>query len=662
MGKTHLALKAAGREAQCYFVSLVPVQQPSEMAHAILEAFGIQTQNPKEQLGKLLATKEGVLLLDNFEHLLPAAALVAEILAVAPKLRLLVTSRERLGLVQEHLLELQGLPHPDDLLPLEMQDSAGLFTRAATRVDAGFELQKQDLSIFMRIHTLVSGSPLGILLAAGWVRVLSLHQIAQELEQNLELLQTNAADVALRHRSLQAVFNASWERLSTVEQKAIARLALLRDAFDLELARLVSAQDSARLVSAEDFGVLLGLVDKSLVTKRGQQFFLHEAVRQFAIQQLEPSGLEAVQLRLLARYQDLAKRVIWGMKGRFEQQFISQFSQELEHLRLCLDWAVHHRPEQAAWVVCYLTHYLMAGLLQETEQWLEQLSRQHLPKHQYWLIWAKGYAQNRRTNLLGSQKLAKRALASDEPLLLMFVHRLISSNYAEQVMYQECLLHDEKSLYYAQELAHPVQIDILTERGITEIWANLLDAAKVHFNQALDAAALFQSEYGRASALFGFSTLYGKLGDFERERQLLLEVQAWYVLSKDTKNRAFCAMYLGSNAARQGMNDIARQHLLEAQEVFVQFSTPHLLCYILADYAQIAFNERDFQKSALLIYSSIALLRQHNANYDWHFQPTLLEPHLDAPTRNALEQRAQLLSVEEALRFAKNNSHPLVLL
>jgi predicted ATPase/DNA-binding SARP family transcriptional activator len=649
IGKTHLAIEAARREPHAYFVSLVTVQHAEDVASAILEAFGVAPQHPKQQLQKILGNKQGVLLLDNFEHVLPAAALVAEILVHTPHLRILVTSRERLGLQQEHLLEVQGLPNPDDLFPLELQDSASLFVRAAKRIEPRFELKAADLAYFTQIHRLVSGSPLGLHLAASWVRVLSLEQIQSELSQSLELLHTRAADVPLRHRSLQAVFASSWERLSAQEQHIVACLSLLRGQFDLEV---------ARFVSGANLPTFLGLVDKSLISKHQNEFFLHEAIRQYATEQLKPSERDDVLHRLLERFAVFAQTALAGMCGTDDTKNLMQTNRELEHLRVCVEWGIEHEPQTAAQIVCHLLHYLVRSTgLNDATAWLESIHNKPLGKWRLWVKWARGYCFNRHTRFDLAIEYASAALASQEELLLMLAHRTLSSSYNEQIKYELANQHDTLALEYAERLGHPMQIDILAEHGITLAWQNHPDQAFALLRRSQAAAKRFNSSYGQASVLFGMATLHGHQGNYIAERELLLEAREWYIKHHDLKNLGYTLGYLGSNAVRLGNHSEARAILDEARSILEQTGTQHLQIYLLSDYAHLEFRQQQYERAALLIYACLHLLEQSHAKYDWFFQAVQLEPYLDTNTRARLAQQAQHLTLEQALDFAKVPNH-----
>src|SRR5262249_15232915 len=146
--------------------------------------------------------------------------LVGQLLRGADKLKLLVTSREPLDIQEEWVFDVQGLPTPLSATPHEVEASsaARLFQQRARQARAGYALSAEDIPAVVRICQLVGGVPLGIELAATWMRTLSCHEIADEIQRNLDFLATRARDVPERHRSIRAVFDQSWALLSAEEQ------------------------------------------------------------------------------------------------------------------------------------------------------------------------------------------------------------------------------------------------------------------------------------------------------------------------------------------------------------------------------------------------------------------------------------------------------------
>jgi len=226
MGKTRLAIQAGEEQVRrfedgVYFVSLIPLGSPDLLAPIIIEALGVFRDDSKDlrtQLLDALRDRQMLLILDNFEHLLEGVGLVARMLAEAPGLKLLATSRERLNLREEWLLELWGMQSPGDeeiaagasISALEGYSAVQLFVQSASRVRRDFSLEMAGASAVARICQSVEGMPLAIELAAPWIRVMSCDDIVRETERNAGFLTTTLRDVPARHRSMRAVFDHSW--------------------------------------------------------------------------------------------------------------------------------------------------------------------------------------------------------------------------------------------------------------------------------------------------------------------------------------------------------------------------------------------------------------------------------------------------------------------
>ncbi len=311
IGKTRLALETARRmsarptgagwtPAEVRFVALAPVRAGSALAPAVAEAlaFTFHGRAPVEQ--QLLDTLRGrslLLVLDNFEHLVGQAAFLAEIVTWAPGVKLLLTSRERLRLRAEWVLEVQGLPVAAEEPGEALSEAAlALFEQAAQRGQPGFRLAAGERAAVRRLCRLVEGLPLAIELAAAWAGLLSCAEIAAEVERSLGFLDAAPRDLPERQRGLRAVFAHSWGLLSSAEQNALQRLAVFRGPFRREAAEAVAAATPA---------VLAALRDKSLLRRAaGERFDLHELVRQFAAERLEaaPDQRQAALARLADYY------------------------------------------------------------------------------------------------------------------------------------------------------------------------------------------------------------------------------------------------------------------------------------------------------------------------------------------------------------------------
>jgi predicted ATPase/class 3 adenylate cyclase len=278
-GKTRLALQAAAQAADGYpdgvfWVPLAPLREPA----LVLEQAG-QAVGATDGLADHLADKHLLLLLDNFEHLIEAAAELAGLLASCPNLRLLVTSRELLRIEGE-----QAYPVP----PLAPPEGVELFTVRARAADPAFAPTPAVEELCAKLDHL----PLALELAAARVRVLSPEQLLERLATRLDLLK-GGRDADPRQQTLRATIEWSHDLLEEEEQRLFARLAVFRGGCTLE---------AAEQVADADLDTLQSLVDKSLLRHSGERFWMLETIREFARERLSQSGDEPELRRRHARF------------------------------------------------------------------------------------------------------------------------------------------------------------------------------------------------------------------------------------------------------------------------------------------------------------------------------------------------------------------------
>ena len=252
MGKTRMALRVAEEIAGqfhngAHFVSLESIESANYLIRTIAEAIGFPLSTDellKSQLLRHLRNRQYLLLLDNFEHLLDGARLVAEILRAAGNVVILTTSRERLNLQEESLLRIEGLAYPRSSTDPEgpEYDAVQLFVSSARRLRPGFVLGREEVEEVTRICQMVQGMPLAILLAAAWIDMLSPGEIAEEMSRSLDFLQTEWRDEPERHRSVRAAIESSWRLLTKPQRELLTKLAVFRGGFTLDAAHEVAKQ------------------------------------------------------------------------------------------------------------------------------------------------------------------------------------------------------------------------------------------------------------------------------------------------------------------------------------------------------------------------------------------------------------------------------------
>lgn len=310
IGKTRLALQAAHRIVVdqpgmflhgIRFVPLHTLESMDGLLMRIAEALAFSfrgVEPPLAQLADFLREKEMLLILDTVEHLLAAAptavSRLTTLLQQAPSLTLLVTSRTRLNAAGERVFDMRGLPAPppSSPVPVENYSAVQLFIQSAQRTLPDFQPTADDLTAVARICRLLDGMPLGIELAAAWVRLLSCAEIADGIAQDIDFLQQTGAADANRHGSLHAAFATSWRLLPPTEQRALSQLALFQGRFDRE---------AAQAVAGAALPTLLRLADHSWIRRApgdGRSTYeMLTVLRQFALEKLAADEALAADTR-----------------------------------------------------------------------------------------------------------------------------------------------------------------------------------------------------------------------------------------------------------------------------------------------------------------------------------------------------------------------------
>jgi predicted ATPase len=362
IGKTRLALQAALEQLSAFkdgvfFASLVGVTAPGLLATTLADVLGCPLSGPAEadqQFVNYLAERELLLILDNFEHLLASAAqgtaagenLLLKILAGAPQVKLLVTSRQRLQLRAEWVLEVEGLAYPQSstgVTDLANYSAVKLFVQQAQRVQAGFNLSPTNQADVSQLCRLLNGSPLGLELAATWVPLLSCAEIAGEIERDLDFLTTTSPDSPDRHRSMRTVFESSWLLLSRAEQAVLQKLSVFRGKFQREAANEV-AHASPRL--------LLALLNKSLLQRDAAgRYSMHELLRQYAAEKLAADlGATNRLLETYARHSYYYLSFLQERETRLQSgqpEALREISDALTNIQAAWRWAVAQRYSEA---------------------------------------------------------------------------------------------------------------------------------------------------------------------------------------------------------------------------------------------------------------------------------------------------------------------------
>lgn len=353
-GKTRVALRAAELLGSRFangvaFVALEQKSNEAQLLTAIADACGLvfaPGTAPLQQLVNHLRRQQVLLLIDNGEYLGSTAQLLSALLAQTSEVKILATSRERLLLANEHLMDIHGLEVAGSGADRAPSSAVELFRQRLESVRSGQPLRPDELADVVRICELVGGSPLAIELAAGWSRTLSCREICAELATDLNFLTSTMHDVPDRHRSMRAVFEHSWQLLPTEASSACAELSVFCGGFDRAAAQHVAGATPA---------ILAALVDSQFLHRgTGKPYALHELLRQYAQSRLaENPGLrEGVLRRHFEHYAALLDKRLPALEQSSRSSetrvALAELVPEIENLRAARDWALMHLQLAAA--------------------------------------------------------------------------------------------------------------------------------------------------------------------------------------------------------------------------------------------------------------------------------------------------------------------------
>jgi serine/threonine protein kinase/tetratricopeptide (TPR) repeat protein len=352
IGKTRLAIEVGDRsltdyQNRVFFVDLAPLREANFIVPTIAEALRYKFQqdgrSQSQQIKDYLHSKKTLLIMDNFEHLHENAGIVAELIAAAPMLKIVVTSRQRLNLSGEAVVILEGMDFPQDLAHSEalLISPVKLFLQSARRVSPDYELHESDVPHLARICRLVEGLPLGILLAASWVGMLSLKEIADEIAEDADFLSTDMGDVVERHRSMRAVFDYSWWLLDSEEQAIFMKLAVFRGGF---------TREAATEVVGANLRMMMALMNKSLLRRNPDdaRYSIHDLLRQYAKEKLESSHYQdEIRLAHMKYYSQLGYEQGQEFYGGAQLRALELLDADLPNIRAAWNYAVNIQDHEA---------------------------------------------------------------------------------------------------------------------------------------------------------------------------------------------------------------------------------------------------------------------------------------------------------------------------
>ncbi len=577
MGKTRLALELGSRVVNqfkngVFFVELAPIIASRNIIPAVAEAIGCQFQqngrSQRQQVLDYLESKQTLLILDNFEHLIDGGSkIVTEMLKSAPRLKILVTSRQHLNQTGETLLTLHGLrlPELDTADDTSRYAAIELFEQTARRARPDFVLAPGNLPHVIRICRLVQGMPLGILLAAPWVTVLSTGEIAEEIQRGLDILEAEGSDLPERLRSIRAVFDHAWSMMTETEQQVFMKLAVFRGGFTREAGQKVASAGLRQLHSL----VTNALIERDTDRRR---YHIHELLRQYAEEKLYQSGKYRQARHDHTHYYmaSLAGQAA-NLKGVKQLSTLKSIEADFENIREGWGDAVNNREYdllgqamEAIYLFCFLQSRLGDGkaLFDMTRQGLAPDPGQ--APHPIWLaLRIRFYSTADSQAVLQehlSSSLASARDRDDQSEVAFCLHTLATiAHYVDQkspqaiAFYEECVSIyrrlDEK-YYLAQTLSKLGEACHLI--GQTEL-------THKHVNEAYQLQREIGDQMGESESLRALGMTAYQSGDYDAtddffQKAFAIQLRTNYVVGQATSN-----LYIGYMAYMRGEKTAGRE-------------------------------------------------------------------------------------------------------
>jgi predicted ATPase/DNA-binding XRE family transcriptional regulator len=396
VGKTRLALEIARaiareRAARVVFVTLAALRNPAFVAPAIAEALGLSDVSASDLPRRARAAcqdRPTLVVLDNLEHLLDAAPLVADLLTSVASLKMLVTSRAPLRVrgEREYHVGSLALADTDEMSPAGLSHSPAvrLFVERVRDVSPEFRLTGASARTVMAICRRLDALPLALELAAPWIKVLTLEQLLDRLEKDVLLSTPGPRDLPERQQTLNATIAWSYQLLDPGEQRAFRRFGALPGLFPIDAAAAVLAgRDGASDRAEEALAATAGLIDKSLLQRAEASvvptcplYQMLETVRGYAALALASEGERDDAMEGLVRYATAeAALAASGLRGLEQITWLDRVREDLETYRAALTWLIEQRRASEAAAIAWDLKYfwLIRGHPAEGLQWYEQV-------------------------------------------------------------------------------------------------------------------------------------------------------------------------------------------------------------------------------------------------------------------------------------------------
>lgn len=675
-GKTRLALQIAAELLDVFtdgvfFVALAPIRDPLLVIPTLAQTLGIKDSGSQpllEAVTSYIRDKQLLLVIDNFEQVLPAAPFLSTLLEAAPQIKILVTSRSVLGVYGEHDFAVPPLMLPHlHTVPVEgltQYEAVRLFIERAQAAQADFQVTNENAPAIAEICYRLDGLPLAIELAAARVRLLPPQALLARLSQRLKVLTGGARTLPARQQTLRNTIDWSYELLDQAERMIFARLAIFVGGCTLAMAEAIC--NAERDLPLDMLDGLQSMLDKSLIyqvsgIENEPRFLMLETIREYAYERLDTQGeLPALQRRHAEEYFALVQQAQPQFFGANQQVWFDRMEAELDNLRAVLAWSKSTTGDPAIGLQLagqLWRFWIVRGHSTEGRQWLDALlpHRHSLPPAATW------YALHTAGNLADDQGDHAQAQQFWEECLQIcrelgnttFVGHMLNNlaNAAvSQGAYEQAVARYEEALAIYHHSGNIWGIGLATRnlgRAVRTLGEytraqQLFDESLVLMRKREDRSAIAsiwedmgklayaQAEYQRANSLFeearqlfaeigskpGLASVLSEIGAVARQRgdytQAEVVLQQSLNLQRETGNQegiAHALYYRGQLFSEQGDYAAARSSLNESLQIQQRIGNPYGIAILLEAYAGLAYAEQQPGRSLTFI-SAATRLRQ----------------------------------------------------
>jgi predicted ATPase/DNA-binding CsgD family transcriptional regulator len=638
-GKTRLALAVsndllADFADGVWLVELAALTQPVLLVQTVAAVLGLRQEADRPiqaTLTSFLQSKHVLLLLDNCEHLVDACARLAEaLLRACPRLQILATSREALGITGESVWPVPGLAVPPAPEQAGAYAAVALFVERARAVRPGFSVSAQNAASLAQICQLLDGLPLAIELAAARATVLPVEQIAALLAAHtgFHLLASGSRTALPRHQTLRATIAWSYDLLPELERALLRGLAVFAGGFTLEAAETVCAEAMPPAGSAIPTGAVLdalgrltakSLVNSDMGTGESGRFRMLETIRQYAREKLEDSGAaDMLRRRHLNYFLALAERAEPELRAHHQLGWFELLEAEHDNLRAALEWAEQSGDATAGLRLASALHlfWQARGYWSEGRQRLERaLALDPVPKPSA----ARALALARLAKLAGSLGDLEAAIALAETSLalgrelgaagqLSMAYAHLELSWTPQAGGRQTPAHQQASLALFEQAGDAWgRATALQSLGWwTARLADDRDAAA----PALESVEAFRQVGDQRGVARGFDLL-GHLarrqGEYAQARELHEAALAHYRRLRDREGSAHCLRDLGDALNHLGLYEQAVAAAVESVALQRGLGNRREISRFLSDQAEIQMRYGDYDQAAAALEESVAL-------------------------------------------------------